>query len=240
MSVVVFGDVHGNATGLKRTFEYWRSRIPDVQFLTVGDLIDRGPDSKGVIELCIEYKVSGVIGNHELWALNLIEGSFDSSCLHKIMGGKATLNSYGFEDYGSSYVERNRLRIPKEHRDFFHSLVLSMSVETEGKKYLLTHGGVGASIIAGIKAGMPEVTDTIALDALLRGKPDIILWTSPLQGRKEDVHPFQGMTQVFGHYPLAFAIHKPGWYIALDTGSGTKPPFRLSSVLLGTDEIVAF
>ena len=57
--VVVFGDVHGRSDKLIALFDQAYRQYPgyEIEFHTLGDLIDRGPDSKGVLDLCVEHQV---------------------------------------------------------------------------------------------------------------------------------------------------------------------------------------
>lgn len=61
---VCFGDVHGRLDALKDLYAKleWES-VDEIYHL--GDLVDRGPDSIGVVRFCIEKGIKGIIGNHE-------------------------------------------------------------------------------------------------------------------------------------------------------------------------------
>jgi serine/threonine protein phosphatase 1 len=99
------GDVHGRADLLGQMLEFIRERCvakgiaPVVHFL--GDIVDRGPDSCGAMELVHETleKCPGSLlhlGNHDQWFLQAIEsnGEFqdvDSWVMH---GGWHTMQSY--------------------------------------------------------------------------------------------------------------------------------------------------
>lgn len=59
-----FGDVHGALDSLLELYSMlcWES-LDEIWHL--GDLIDRGPDSEGVVSFCREFGIKGIIGNHE-------------------------------------------------------------------------------------------------------------------------------------------------------------------------------
>ncbi len=62
---IAIGDVHGCAN----EFEELLSKISpnsDDRIIQLGDLVNRGPNSHRVIELCRTYKVESILGNHEL------------------------------------------------------------------------------------------------------------------------------------------------------------------------------
>lgn len=82
----VVGDVHGEFARLQRklravAFDPSRDRL-----FALGDLVDRGPDSEGVLELLACDWFHSVIGNHESM---LLEGlrSRESRLLHLMNGG---------------------------------------------------------------------------------------------------------------------------------------------------------
>ena len=67
------GDVHGSLQTLIKLLKKIRLNKSDALFL-VGDYIDRGPDSKGVLDLLMSlqrkgYRVQPLMGNHELMFL---------------------------------------------------------------------------------------------------------------------------------------------------------------------------
>jgi serine/threonine protein phosphatase 1 len=113
---VVFGDVHGESAKLRALIDTARGRWGDVKLYGVGDFIDRGPDSKGVVQICVDEGVEGILGNHELWFHQLLnKGVFDDGALHPVMGGRQTLDSYGL---GIRHPEKNLPRVPESHREF--------------------------------------------------------------------------------------------------------------------------
>src|ERR1700746_2065061 len=72
-------------------------------FVFLGDYIDRGPDSRGVIEALIELqsqrpdRIIALKGNHEAVAAEILRGETDpESWLRE--GGTATLRSYRIDD----------------------------------------------------------------------------------------------------------------------------------------------
>jgi serine/threonine protein phosphatase 1 len=96
--VWVIGDIHGH----RRVFSNLLNAIdpgPNDRIVILGDLIDRGPDSKGVIEIC-RYRedISVLQGNHEEIMLSGFQ-SPDSDIWSPApswtyIGGKSTMHSY--------------------------------------------------------------------------------------------------------------------------------------------------
>lgn len=67
MKTLVIGDIHGCLTTLQALIA---KAGPVDEILSVGDLIDRGPDSLGVIQYCINNNIKVCLGNHELMMLD--------------------------------------------------------------------------------------------------------------------------------------------------------------------------
>jgi len=61
---IVIGDVHGCLDELEDLLKTVDRRSDD-RVLIVGDLVDRGPDSIGVIRYCIENGIESIMGNHD-------------------------------------------------------------------------------------------------------------------------------------------------------------------------------
>ena len=132
MSQFVISDIHGNL----KTFEALLKRIDfrkkDELFI-LGDYIDRGPDSKGVIDTIFRLRKEGYTlhclkGNHEE---ALLKSREDQEQYHSWLhwGGSATLKSFN---------TRNWTGIPAKYWDFFESLDLYFEVD----RYILVHAGL--------------------------------------------------------------------------------------------------
>ena len=103
--VAIFGDVHGQSNLLKKLIEKIYAEEGQIDLYNLGDLIDRGPDSSGVIELCINHNIKGILGNHETYLRHLIQtGQFEVFALAPIMGGKYTLYSYNIYGYNNQNI----------------------------------------------------------------------------------------------------------------------------------------
>ena len=230
-NVVIVGDIHGSADQLKRIIEKTKHLSP--QYICVGDIIDRGPQSKEVIDLCIENNFIGCQGNHEVW-FNFFgsTGQFDDYALSQIMGGKATLLSYGIDNFSIDNIERSKHKIPSSHFDFVRSLSPVILLEQGEHKYILSHGGIPANFI---QAGEIEGS----LEHFVRKNYNTILWTSACSNSP---YPFSDHIQIFGHKPFSTVQNKiknnSGW-ICLDTGAGTCYDKVLSAIVLPTQEIVS-
>ncbi|HEY3307856.1 MAG TPA: metallophosphoesterase [Desulfuromonadaceae bacterium] len=113
----VIGDVHGCARTLRRLVEVVLALAKDDELYLLGDLIDRGPDSRGVLDFIFDlirqgFSVMSVKGNHEDMCLR---ARHDLQFLEMwlINGGHATLDSFSVEAPDE---------IPHDYRSFLQSL----------------------------------------------------------------------------------------------------------------------
>lgn len=125
----VIGDIHGCSKALRTMIEKLAPSHDD-SIVFLGDFIDRGPDSRGVVDQVVELakttRVISLRGNHELMLMGVLFGGCDPEIWLK-SGGASTLASYG----GS--LER----IAVQHGDFFRSL----RAHHETEKELFVHAG---------------------------------------------------------------------------------------------------
>ena len=153
------GDIHGHADALDRLLDLIaadaRHRGAEEHLLVlIGDLIDRGPDSRGVVEHLLglerrmpNFRIAAVKGNHERHLIRLIDREVDTvrrwvSAAPLGGGGEATLASYGLRD-AESFSDEELVRllphiIPPGHLDLLRSLPACI---VDGP-YLFAHAGV--------------------------------------------------------------------------------------------------
>lgn len=62
---IAIGDVHGCADEFEELLNAL-DLAPDDRVIQLGDLVNRGPDGHGAVELAREYQVEAILGNHEL------------------------------------------------------------------------------------------------------------------------------------------------------------------------------
>ncbi len=121
---IAIGDIHGHLAALDAIITAIQPR-PDDTLVLLGDYVDRGPDSKGVLERVIELSerlhVVAVKGNHEEMMLTAREG--EQNLLFWVQcGGDAALQSYG--------QAKDVSLIPREHFQFLAGLPLLHETDT--------------------------------------------------------------------------------------------------------------
>lgn len=204
--LIAIGDIHGKLDMLNRLLNVV-SPQPEDQFVFLGDYVDRGKDSRGVIERLMQFKVDYphtvfIRGNHDQLLLDTLvelgvrvddrlrdESKEYRECspisdleMFLSNGGNETLRSYRLRDITA---------FPQDHIKFLESTKLWWRF----KHFLFVH--------AGVEEGLPlELQDPYAL-----------LWErlSP-PGKDGEIH-------VVGHHPTQGEPYfEPGRY-NLDTGA---------------------
>ena len=111
---IAIGDIHGCSLALEALLRAIEIRGSDT-VVTLGDYIDRGGDSRGVIDQILDLRqtcnVVSLLGNHELMLCEVLAGA-DDGANWLACGGQATLASY------SGSLDN----IPPSHRQFLDSL----------------------------------------------------------------------------------------------------------------------
>jgi diadenosine tetraphosphatase ApaH/serine/threonine PP2A family protein phosphatase len=130
------GDIHGSLQKLRDLLMLCEQHADGrtATFVFLGDYIDRGPDSRGVIEALIELqsqrpeRVIALKGNHEAVAVEIVDGETDpASWLRE--GGTATLRSYHIDDVRD---------LPPEHVAWLRALPLCYD---DGERFFV-HAGI--------------------------------------------------------------------------------------------------
>jgi serine/threonine protein phosphatase 1 len=115
MRYLAIGDIHGHADVLQQLLEFVQPQ-PDDQIITLGDYVDRGPDSRGVLDQLIALHATGRLvalrGNHDVM---MLEARKNEENLRGWLycGGKETLISYG-DTFGQGFLGE----IPDSHWQF--------------------------------------------------------------------------------------------------------------------------
>ena len=226
MLTYAIGDIHGHLDLLieehrKIAADRAEFGASDAPIVHLGDLVDRGPDSQGVIEYLRAGVAAGenwvvLKGNHDRMFTGFLtnpnhqdEGlRADLSYLHYKIGGAATLASYGVKNAADRRISpvyaEAVAAVPHIHRDFL-----------EGCPVLFNRGEV-MFVHAGVRAGVPLSQQTETDLMWIRG--------AFLEDRQD-----YGPLIVHGHT----AIDRPRHYgnrVNIDSGAAYGGP--LSSVVI--------
>ncbi len=216
-TIYAIPDIHGQRAMLDHALALIQADGgADAPIVILGDLVDRGPDSRGVIECLIKGREQGrnwivLKGNHDDYVLRFLDhGDAYASKGHpnlpwfgQQLGGGATLASYGVDTKGRdapTILSDARAAIPRAHRDFLAGLPLYHDAD----ELLFVH--------AGIRPGVP-LADQTAQD---------MMWIRDPFLSHPDPYPW---LVVHGHTALEAPYHY-GNRINLDGGAGWGRPLR--------------
>jgi len=218
--LIAIGDIHGELDKLNRLLNMVSPNAGD-QLVFLGDYIDRGKQSRGVIDRLLELKARFphtvfLRGNHEQMLLDALvevgarsgprlcevseslKNLADESVIDQFLGngGNETLRSYRIRDFAAG--------LPKDHLDFIEATCLWWKY----RNFIFVH--------AGLAAGVP----------LEEQDPGILLWERMAPAGKD------GTIHVVGHQPMVDGKPRiePGRYY-LDTGAAYSQPLTACDVL---------
>lgn len=128
MRCYVIGDIHGCLDELRYLIDGLPLEVGD-RLVFLGDYIDRGPNSNGVVSYLLNLNNYGpaldlvfLRGNHEDMLLSYVglPGSYGDMFFYN--GGRETLASYGLPSMRPTQQEALSV-IPPEHLEFYQSLI---------------------------------------------------------------------------------------------------------------------
>ena len=158
MNIFAIGDIHGCLNELtslhKKILTHDKFDVKNDLIIYLGDYIDRGKNSKEVINLILKLKNDNIetinlMGNHDEFMIDFLFNKKNNIEYWLNFGIDQTLRSYdielvefikdGFDDDNINKLRDTLLSsMSKEHVNFFKNLVISFSTE----KYLFVHAGI--------------------------------------------------------------------------------------------------
>jgi len=192
------GDIHGRLDKLEDLMDVVEADRNEDTLIFLGDYIDRGPDSAGVVDFILDLRetyrnIVCLRGNHEELFLDYVLKQKNRD-LYFYNGGRYTLRSYGLDpDTPPSESD-----IPERHMAFFKSLPYYWETED----YIFVH--------AGLRPGIP----------LGRQDKDDMVW---IRGEFIFARCDFGKTVIFGHTPFSVPFIEDR-RIGIDTGAAYSGP----------------
>lgn len=192
--IFAIGDIHGCISNLMSIMDMIDIDTRNDALIFIGDYIDRGPDSKGVVDFVLKLRenikhIICLLGNHEQMFLDYINDGNIYKEMFLINGGEYTISSYGVVETAG----KSRVDVPENHMEFFTSLL--PYYETED--YIFVHAGLKPAI----SLEKQDIKD--------------LIWI-----RNEFINSSYdfGKTVVFGHTPLPQPLIDSN-KIGIDTGA---------------------
>jgi serine/threonine protein phosphatase 1 len=201
------GDIHGERALLEELLASLPLCDGD-RLVFVGDYVDRGPDSKGVVDTLLRVEQERdcvfLLGNHESMFLSFLgwtRQEYFGGDAFLMNGGDRTLASYGYFD--ADEPDAKSFQLPPGHERFYQRLKL---FHREGD-YLFVHAGIGRDLL-----------DEVDVDyALRKARSEDLLW----ERASADLPHKLGVTIIYGHTPAVdFSIRRnEPFSIGIDTGA---------------------
>lgn len=203
MATFITSDAHGHLRALDSALEQAAPGAEDTVYV-LGDMIDRGPEPVGVLELVRSLpNVHVLMGNHERLMLDAIEhGSSQDVLIWEMNGGTTTAQQLD--------------ALPQEHYleliEWVANLPLSDAIEVGNRRYLLAHAGVAAASLrcwlagAGVslEQGLGDVPIETLRTAMAAQPASDLLWIrEDFWGRPT------GLVDAHGAGPIVVAGHTP-------------------------------
>lgn len=220
------GDVHGEADKLRQLHASIVNRIAferrAAKIIHLGDYVDRGPNSRGVVEQVIALEkrfdrdpaveVVSLMGNHEQMMLDAYDAaSPDDAGMWWSQGGAETADSYAG---GAGKGDTNwRETVPKEHISWMRRL--PGVLHDRERKLVFVHAGIEP-------ATFPEEDQRTYL--WTRSERFFLQWQWP---EREEL---KGLKVIHGHTPKSFDPEIYPHRINVDTGAVFGGP--LTAVML--------
>jgi len=152
--IYAIGDVHGRLDLLDRMLAIVANDdagrgVAETRLIFVGDLIDRGPHSAGVVARCLELQNAAfILGNHEEVFLDAMAGDVKAAEFWSRIGGRETMLSYGMRDAqldalpAPDLVALLRNLVPAEHVAFMEGFCDMIEVGD----YVFVHAGIRPAV----------------------------------------------------------------------------------------------
>jgi serine/threonine protein phosphatase 1 len=195
------GDIHGHSAELGALLKFLveeKGLSENDQLIFIGDYVDRGRDSKGVIEQLLSFRERWpetvfLKGNHEEMLLSFLGLGGPNGEYYIKNGGITFFNSYGIELGGS--LEDLRQAIPRHHLELLKGLELGVSLA----EFIFVHAGLSPL----------RSLDNQSASDLLWIREDFLNYT----------HNFEKIV-VFGHTAFNQVVLNLPYKIGIDTGAG--------------------
>ncbi len=146
----VIPDIHGCAETLKTLIEVQIKPNKNDHLIFVGDYIDRGPDSKGVIDYIMalqqnDYNITPLIGNHEDYCIKAWEDDLNKKSFLGFSSKSSVQKEwerYGGKQTMDSFDAKRAREIPKKYIDWMKSLDYYIVLDD----FVVVHAGLNFRI----------------------------------------------------------------------------------------------
>ena len=178
--IYAIGDIHGQIDMLHHALELIHADGgPDAHVIFLGDYVDRGPDSRAVVQALIDGVAEGrnwvtLKGNHDRYLTRFLDAKIvndsrtrpDLMWLNPRLGGDKTLASYGVAAFDGDPIDPIHAAaleaVPDAHRKFLTELPLTHVTED----HLFVHAGIrpGVALTDQVEDDLIWIRDIFLVD----------------------------------------------------------------------------
>ncbi|MFZ7945899.1 metallophosphoesterase family protein [Neobacillus sp. 19] len=226
--MLAISDIHGDLYKFERLLELVEYDKDRDQLLLLGDFVDRGPQSKAVIDKVIQLKNEGaiaLIGNHEKMMIDAFQGDPMNLKRWYYNGGIKTLQNYGYEiekDDAEYWYTTDEMPEPIQMNEAIRmhiEILKTFQFYYETDTHIFVHAGVHPNT---------PVAST---------EPHTLVWI------REEFHKgYKGeKTIVFGHTPTTYLHESSDVYFGdnhiIGIDGGCAYGGRLNCLEVGTSQV---
>jgi len=230
----IIPDIHGCSKTLRALFDHYIAPSKEDSLYFLGDYIDRGPDSKGVIDYIFTLQDDG-------YRVYLLKGNHEESCVQACMAERTLRSFLGFRGYNSakaawkryggretmqSFGIRDLNNMPERYVEWMDRLPAYIMLE----EHLLVHAGLDYSLEDPLddEHSMLWLRDLDPVPEKIGGR---ILVHGHVPVSLEHIFMMVGDPGTFGHIDL-----DNGVYMAGREGFGNLVALELNSMQLFTQQ----
>lgn len=189
--VVAIGDIHGCYDTLIALITKIKAQFPDAQIVSCGDLVDRGPKSRQVVQYMINNNIDCVKGNHEQMMYTDLDETTEYPGTWDMNGGRETRASYQHDEELMQKHANWMAKLP-------HYIEFPEVKNENGDMLVVSHSSI---------QGFWKDRDLQA---------DNIMWNREPVSEAAGHH--QGIFNVFGHTPIKNGPQIGQFHANIDTG----------------------
>lgn len=194
--MICLTDIHGNFLTMKALLDKIPQEEKDKGIVVCGDLIDRGPRSREVVQYMIDNNIPCVKGNHEVMM-------YEDSNIWMMNGGLECIRSYGpFVYY--KLTNPDDIKVFEEHKEWMKQLPLYLEfpeIKKVDRHLVISHSSINS---------VWKHKDKFDSDGRYA---QVIMW-----GRPNTINDVPEIYNVFGHTPQENGAKIKVPFANIDTG----------------------
>ena len=142
------GDIHGGSKTFLALLKQISLKHDDTLYL-LGDYVDRGPDSKGVLDTIMRLQSTG-------YDVRPVRGNHDDMMLRTITGDHDEFSEFWLETYGKEVLKSFGVDLVEDVAPHYAAFLQSLPYIRYDNHFVFVHGGLDMTKVDPIKQSCPE------------------------------------------------------------------------------------